>query len=195
MNKMNIPNSWEDVSFSKYLELVELESDFSNAVTESEYSIKIISIITGYSIDSIKGLRMNDFIALNKHLQFLSEGHKPSKNKLSIKNIEDITYDDFITYENLKKNPESNLAAILSLMSAEGLTEEQIKNKSTAEVLDGFFQLRLMLVNYMVDSHQSLIKQNLKKHKEILTKQLFQSFKKKLNPINLFTKKNMDGSN
>ncbi|OYD44145.1 hypothetical protein CHU00_18435 [Sphingobacterium cellulitidis] len=141
---MNQINSWHSMPFSKYIELIKIKAE-----DDLEKSIQIVSILNDIPLEKVRNMKAKEFIAFTNNMEFLS--HKPDfnnadKSAWKIKAIEDVTMDDFITFENSKTN-EDSIPFILSFMSNK--TEAEILKMSTLDVLNGFFLLQEYLKKYI----------------------------------------------
>lgn len=167
MKLQNIPNSWDDIPFETYLKLANIPfKEDATSEDELRYQLEITSIITGYSVESIRELKANDFMILLNHLSFLKEKvdiTKYDKTKIKFKPLDDLTFDEFVQYENSKKNMNDNVVTILSIFLNGEKSEQDILNMPTTEVLASFFTLRNTLINYMNTSLKSLSRKILKK--------------------------------
>lgn len=147
---LNIPESWNEVSFGTYQLLTGVELGKEDTkVGELENSIKILATLLKTNIKVIEELSAKDFMAIQAKVQFLSEEIEHSyKVKWNFIPINKLTMDKWMAYEKYKTNPEENLAKILALLQTE-YTEAQIKEMAVSEVLRGFFILRKNSTKYI----------------------------------------------
>ncbi|WP_313235705.1 hypothetical protein [Sphingobacterium multivorum] len=153
---MNKINSWYTLPFKKYTEIVHYKQtdDLTNI-------IYLVSILKDKEIGELENMKKKDFDVLASDLTFIYEqpNLKEANIKWNIKNLENITMENFIDYENLKGD-EINMASILSFMSEK--TEDEINEMATTEVLNGFFLLQQNLKKYMKSLMYSLLKKSVK---------------------------------
>lgn len=149
---MNKINSWYSLPFKKYTKIINLEQS-ENDITNM---INIISIVNDMDIVDVEKMKTKDFTKSASNLTFLQ--HEPLLSQATynwnIKDIDQLTMDDFISYESLKSDT-NNIPAILSLVS--GVKENDINEMSTIEILNGFFLLKLQLNKFIKASVKSLI--------------------------------------
>lgn len=148
---MNKIQSWQELPFNKYIEL-------SKITTEDDFdkTIEIVAILNNKTIDEVRALKAKDFQEYASGLEFLSE--KPdfaqSTYQWKFKEMENITMDEFITYEKLKGD-EDSMSYIVSFMT--GVPENKIKEMSSTDVLYAFFLLKAHLDRFIKHLMQSLL--------------------------------------
>src|SRR5690606_1596074 len=107
---MNI-HSWETLPFNKYLELTTLEQS-ENELTNG---INLVSIINDIPIEEVEKMGIAEYQKMVSTLEFLQE--QPDldkvKTKWKLKNIDKITMQDFIQFEN-EKTDTANIPSILA---------------------------------------------------------------------------------
>ncbi|WP_099369847.1 hypothetical protein [Sphingobacterium sp. 1.A.5] len=166
----NIYASWSEVPTHKFTEI----ANYKFAKDELTKEIQTLSILSDYTIEEIEKMKPAQFkSAINKISFFESEiDHTQSKFKWNLKKLEDITMDDFISYEKLRGEKE-NIAEILSFMSV--LSVEEIKNMSIVDTLNGFFLLKKHLKRFI----QSSLISSMAKTMKLILKEKLQFWKKK----------------
>lgn len=159
ISKLNVPESWNEVSFGTYQLLTGLELSSADRGAKSlDNNIKIIATITNSNVKTIEALKGSDFISIQHYLEFLSsEIVHTNKVKWNFIPINKLTMDKWMAYEKYKLNPEENLTKILALLQTE-YTEAQIKEMAVTEVLRGFFILQKRLLRYIKSSQLSLVR-------------------------------------
>jgi len=147
---MNI-HSWETLPFNKYLELTTLEQS-ENELTNG---INLVSIINDIPIEEVEKMGIAEYQKMVSTLEFLQE--QPDldkvKTKWKLKNIDKITMQDFIQFEN-EKTDTANIPSILAMMT--NVSENEILSLPTDTVLKGFFLLNKHLNRYINRSACSL---------------------------------------
>ena len=159
--------SWQELPFSKYIEIIKIKTN-----DDLEKTIQIVSILNEIQIEKVRKMKAKEFITYTSDLAFFE--NKPDfsiadKTLWNIKNIEEITMDNFISYED-SKTEEDSIPFILSFMSDK--TEEEILKMSTLDVLNGFFLLQQYLVKYINHLPFLFLKETNKQKMKILQKKL-----------------------
>lgn len=75
--QITIPNSWEDISWKKFEEIVELNKI---ELSELDKEIKLVSLMTGLTESEVRNLDANSYSVIEQKLHFLST--KPSNDKV-----------------------------------------------------------------------------------------------------------------
>ena len=163
-----IPGSWADVTLdmwiNKLMKLKTYTPDIDDPLTDVYISIQFISDITELPIDTVQHFPMELIKQSNRKLVFMSKGVDPNykPKRKWIKNIEDPTYDDFITFVNVSKQINdgdySNFPLIIKTIIREPITEEEIMQMPMDEVNHGFFLLRQSLRKYLRSTTMDLEK-------------------------------------
>lgn len=172
---MNIKKyDWESLPFAKYIEIAELEQNEN----ELENVINLITIIFNKNKEEVEKMSITEYAKYSNNLNFLTENPdvKKSKYKWEIKDVDKITVDDFINFELQKENNE-NIPSMLSLFSTKKITEKEILEMGTLDVLKGFFFLNLALKKSMAYFSFCLTKKMMKE----MMKQKLAFFNKKKN--------------
>jgi len=153
--------SWDNLPFEKYIKLSSI-----NTTDELQQMIESIAIINDLSVEEVKNLKLSDFNNYVDSVAFLAQEPNYSNSKFNwkFKNIEDITTDEFITYEKIKGDVNS-MAYIVSMLT--GIKEEKVNQMSTIDVLYAFFLFKQHLTKFINRSARSLLweitKQKMKK--------------------------------
>jgi hypothetical protein len=117
---------------------------------------------------------------LGNKLSFMTKQPEPLKESvLEWKRLDEITYNDYVSFIQLQQNQMENLHLIIKLFTKNDLFEEQILALSVPEFVTGFFLFRKELKQYLKASIKStrtkLIKQILKEK----TKKVWHSITRK----------------
>ena len=185
-----LPERWEDISVSVYQRLtgiiITAPDEYIGTLSMGmEYYIKIISKFTDLPIEQINNLPMADLVELAKKIQFITV--MPIRNKkpsITFKSRDEITYNDFVIYQQLQNDFYNNLHLILPSFIKEELSPVQIGELNIVEAYTAFFfankkikKLQKRSVFYLKVISMSLkIEKMMKKIKAIL---LFQKSLKK----------------
>lgn len=126
-----IPNSWSDVSVSRFQELYELE----NMITDDEKNDLLLSILCDTALDEIEALDYNEYQTLLSKLSFINQLpnrtakdfiHTKAGTLYRIKNLSTISLGEFIDLENLiTSNHIQNLKTILSIFYRQIIKSEK----------------------------------------------------------------------
>jgi len=173
-------NSWETLPFQKFIEVSKIKTD-----DEYERLKEVVSIfnnlstdeVKNLSTDEVKNLKLKEFQNLAENVRFFET--KPnfdnSNFNWKFKNLEDITTDEFISYEKLK-NDDDSMSYIVSMMT--GIKEEKILQLPTVDVLHAFFLLRKHLGKFIQFSAMSLLHRTIKERFQRILLRIFSMNKK-----------------
>jgi hypothetical protein len=166
-----IPGSWSEVTLDMWINtLMKLKTykpDIDDPLSDVYVSLQVISDITLLPMDIVQKFPMELIKKANKKLSFLGKdvdaNFKPSRKWVT--NIEEPTYDDFITYVNVSKqineNDYSNFPIIVKSILKEKLSDEEILKLPMDEVHHGFFLLRESLRRFLSSTSKDLHRQTL----------------------------------
>lgn len=143
--------SWQELPFDKYIKLSAI-----NTTDELQQMIESIAIINDLSIDEVKNLKLSDFNNFVDDVAFLAQepNYSNSRYNWQFKNIEDITTDEFITYEKIKGDVNS-MSYVVSMLT--GIKEEKVNQMSTIDVLYAFFLFKKHFTKFINRSARSLL--------------------------------------
>ena len=178
-----LPASWNELKLKDFQKVVDVEISERDEMLDSfigtDNTLKLISKLTDTPVDRLEELPLFQVAYLSKKLEFISE--LPSMGKTSVikwKNIEEISYNDYVTFQNLQHQPLQNLSTIIKAFSKNDMTEEQIGELGMEEIMTGFFLLQKVVKKYITNTKRSLIKKLIKQTiKEKIMK--LQPFKQK----------------
>ncbi|WP_185216309.1 hypothetical protein [Sphingobacterium mizutaii] len=148
---MNKIQSWQELPFNKYIELSKITK-----TDELEKTIEYVAIINDLTIDEVREMKAKEFQILTEEIKFLNENPDFTKStyQWKFKEMENITMDEFITYEKLKGD-EDSMSYIVSFMT--NTPENKIKEMSSTDVLYAFFLLKAHLDRFIKHLMQSLL--------------------------------------
>lgn len=152
----SLPGYWEELKLKDYIRLTDIQvkedntDEFTGLFNGMDNTIQVASILSGMEPNDLESLPMGDIGAIGAKLSFLSQEFIPSnKSSIKWKDIEGCTYNDYITFLNLSKDPIKNLTHIIKAFSKDKLTDEQVSNLSVQDVMTGFFLLRILVKKYL----------------------------------------------
>ena len=201
-----IPEGWYQITLDTYInKLMKLKvSESDDALEVMENNLKIATVFLDLDIKIVEQFPMTLIKNINDKLKFLSAKPKRMSNSKYnwIKNIEDPTYDDFITFikvsEQIENKDLSNFPLIIKVVLKTKLTDEEIMKMPMDEVEHGFFLLRKYTLNYLKSTMKDLqVRVIAEKTNEIIDKMKAvegMSFRKKLKIIRENYKELMAGT-
>ncbi|WP_322518608.1 hypothetical protein U0033_26525 [Chitinophaga sancti] len=180
----NLPSSWKELKLKDYLKIVDVSLiEYTNDIYGADFvkldnAIRILSSLTGLTVDEIEKLPMSYVNQMVAKISFMdklpSERIKPP---FKIKRIEQITFEEYISFLNYTHKPElifSNLPNIIRQFSITPFTQEEVENLNMEDVLSCFFlskkQLMTSLNNSIRQTVMRLIKLKMIEVKEHLLK-------------------------
>lgn len=173
----DIPKSWNELKYSKYLELMkefmrsdeeiikecsEFYMDGFNQINLKDIYIeyKTLSILTDVDISIIKSLPYQYLKPLKDCIDFMKVEYKNVGNcKMRLKNLEEMTYDNFIYLAMIKDDLVNQLPNVVKMISKDEITIEEIMNMSYADLMECFFLFRRSMNKSAMRSILSLAKQ------------------------------------
>jgi hypothetical protein len=149
MNKIieKIPTSWEEVTIRDYEALSEISitenSEADNLFVGIDNTLKVLSYFTETSIEELEKLPMTEITSMSKRLDFMMQPVKTEKkSKIKWKKVEEITYNDFILYQQFSADFFKNLHLLIPAFSKEKISEEEVLNLSVVDMTTAFFFLK-----------------------------------------------------
>lgn len=181
----NLPTCYEDINYKTYVEIMNrLPNERPEGVDSIEWSRTInlgyLSVLLGISEADVEALKHKKVAEMINAVNFLNTPMKQQKTHLKVKRPEDLTYDDFSTYQRLRLDQWNNLGNILSLVLID-VTPEQIDKMNIQEVMNVFFCLSISTHKYFSRLRFFLIRRLIKQVTiKILTPwRILKIFKKK----------------
>ncbi|MFT3912248.1 MAG: hypothetical protein QM737_22665 [Ferruginibacter sp.] len=160
-----LPATWSELKLKDFLIISsiqnEVDEDLGETFNQANIDFKIISVLSGDSIDELENLTLQDIAQLTNKISFLSkEPVIDKKNKINWKSVEEITYGDLIVFHRyFKGNIDNNIHHIIKSFSKDDLTEDAILQMNMQDLNTGFFFLRLSVRKFIQRSQRSLVKQ------------------------------------
>ena len=138
-----LPGSWSELTFEKYKTLLDLtieeQDDFGGLFVGADNTIKILSRLTGASVEELEQLPLASIQQLSSRLSWMGETPEAQKTStIKWKDLDIVTYNDYITYLQLSGEPLKHMTTIIKAFSTTELTEQQIDELSVQDVITGF---------------------------------------------------------
>jgi len=148
------PKGWNEVKLSTYIELTHM-LPAPQEVEDDEYQQEIFQIyfymFTGLNI-SETDITSDEIVAIYSRLKFLDNIPTTGEYNPKLKNIDKLSYDDFITYQKLTESADgwlSNMAAIVKLFHIEEINEDDL----TVDVAFNTFFLLKKKLKHRLSTH------------------------------------------
>lgn len=165
----NLPVKWKDITLSQYIKLVEnLPSEKEDDESDSQFMIKIVSAFiyafTGHNVQDLKLNASEVMMVINKFNTFQDDEEKTIEiDSKEIKNINEITYDDFIKFLKYQEMKTFNVyPQMISLMLTTPVEPNNILNWNMQKVNSFFLRLQIILNQYL-EASQAYLMQKMKK--------------------------------
>jgi hypothetical protein len=175
-----LPSSWETFlleDFQKIASIENIEQTSLNGKFDGvETTLNILEALTGLTRDELEGMPLSTLQKYSSKISFLQ--HQPvyeKRSSIEWKSLEEITTNDFITYNSLANNALPNLHYILKAFSKNKRTEDEILKMNMQDALNGFFLLRQKLQKFSKTTQRYLLLQLIKQK----LKEKIQAFKQK----------------
>lgn len=152
-----LPKSWDEVTLEQYLKQIH-NLPVDEPVTDTgdlDTSLAIISILTDIPICDLEGIKLNEILPMVERISFIYQEPVQAKINYKCKAIEDIGYDDFITWMQLKDDPFNNTDKLLPIFFPE-LKQVDVKQLPITIINGCFFLLMKNLRKYLKRSARSL---------------------------------------
>lgn len=151
-----LPSSWSELTLKQYQQLSEVviseedEDEIQNLTIGQDNTLKVISMLTGVPIEQLEELPFHDLAVLASKLAFMQKPPEPAKkSSIQFKKVDEISYNDYITFLALAKEPFKNLHIIIKAFNKSNLTDEQIQELGMDDVMQGFQLLQRYVNKYM----------------------------------------------
>lgn len=149
-----IPKSYKELNYKLYVAIMnKIPSEKPEDVDLEDWkrflNVTILSILLGKSEGEIEALPAYKIVELCMAISFLDVPLKPEKNSYKVKQIEELTFDEFSTYQKLRTDQWNNLEDILLLL-LKGANKEQIDQMSIYDVMQVFFCLNKSTRKYLI---------------------------------------------
>jgi hypothetical protein len=148
-----LPSSWDEVTLQKFRQLiaadkaqVEVEDDFELG---TERTVTLIAAFADTTANVIEKQPFTEVVKMMEKLAFLdTEIEVLKETRIKWKKIDQITYDDYVTFQKYGHDLYGNMPIIIKAFASPNmrLTEEEINQLNMPEVMTGFFTLRKSLI-------------------------------------------------
>ncbi len=153
----NLPKSWDEVTLEQYLTLIhQLPPEESITDTSDlDTPLTIISILIDTDLTALEALKLNEILPMIERISFIYKAPEQAKISYKCKAIEDIGYDEFITWMQLKDDPFNNTDKLLPIFFPE-LKEVDVNQLPITTINGCFFLLMNNLKKHLRASARSL---------------------------------------
>lgn len=146
------PKAWNEVKLSTYIELTQMLPAVSDD-TETQQEVFEIYFyqFTGENIADTN-ITSDEIISIYQRLKFLDEVPTTGNYNPKLKNVDKLSYDDFVVYQKLSEDPKewlNNMAAIVQLFHVEEINEDEL----TVDVAFECFFLLKKKLRYRLSTH------------------------------------------
>lgn len=191
----SLPGSWKEMKlkdFQKVMDITISENiEQENIFDGLDNTIKVISSLTSIPVADLEELPMKEMIEVTKQISFITEIPGDSKAcSLKWKQIDKISYDDFVTFNTLAQEPLVNLVPIIKTFSVDKLSDEQVLDLNMEDVFTGFFLLNRQSKKFIRHTNIFLKKKLMKQ----VVVEMLSHFRQKLKGTGRKSKKHMGGS-
>lgn len=158
-NKINeildkLPSNWSEVKVSDFIKLGEIDiiesADFNNQLDGIENTLQVISVFTDIPVSELEEYTYLELLPMGKKLDFmLTLPEVKKESSIKWKSISDITYNDFVVYQQVATNLYQNLHLIIPAFSVNKISAEEALEMSVEEIHTAFFLLRKDVKKYL----------------------------------------------
>lgn len=136
-----LPSNWNEISIWQFQTLTECAiTDDNDGLDGIQNSLEVISKLTGEHLDVLEQLPMSQINQLGNKLSFMVNPPELTKDTLlKWKTLDEITFNDYITFLQVQKEPMKNLALIVKTFTKSDFTEADILAMPVTEFNSGFF--------------------------------------------------------
>lgn len=150
-----LPDSWEAMKLYHYKKILnvnikESDKDGFNLFVGADNMLNVISALTDIPVEQFEELPAYQFAVLCNHLNYINELPKPDK-KTSIrwKSVNEISYADFVIYQQSESNLLENVDLIIQAYSKNKYTSDVVNNLSMLDIYNGFFLLNKLTKKFI----------------------------------------------
>lgn len=143
-----LPGSWEDLKLEDFVKVMDVEVSESEDYRENTWQgvdniTRVIGALTDTPVDALEDLPYVELAALSTKLTFMQKLPEVKKKcVIEWKPLDQVKYNDYITFQSFQGKHLQNLPTIIKAFSKNDMTDEEIGNLSTSEVVAGFFTLQ-----------------------------------------------------
>jgi hypothetical protein len=172
----NLPTSWNETTLEQYLKLIHALPAENDITTTSDIDVPllIISILTDTDFSLLEELSLKDILPLVNKISFVYTSPEQATIGYKCKDISELTYDEFVTYMQMKDEPYANITKLLPIFFPE-LKDKDLDKFSITTINACFFLLSKNLQRHLQRSQIFLSWQ--------IVKQVSKQKMQKLNPF------------
>jgi hypothetical protein len=170
-----LPGSWSELTLKQYQLITDVSitetDEFDNKFVGTDNTIKVISKLSDVPVNELESLPVHVIAVCAGKLAFIATPPQPlKKSTIEWKTLEEISYDTYVTYVSLSKEPIRNMHLIIKGFCKNKLTDEQVLNLGTDDAMTGFFLLNRYVKQYLkrtirqtrIQLMKQLVKQKMK---------------------------------
>ncbi len=141
-----LPKSYKELNYKTYVAILnKLPNEKPEELSPTDWSrivhLATLSILLKVSEAEIEALPAIEVMRLIQSISYLDKPIEPAKTHLKVKDLKELTFDEFATYQRLRLDQWNNLKDIL-LIFLKDQTPEQIDALSIYDVMQVFFCLK-----------------------------------------------------
>lgn len=141
-----LPSNWGELKLKDYQKLLDLEivedDDMDNLFVGADNTLKVLAALTNTSFSVIETMPLGEISPLANRISFIQTlPERKKEGKIKWKKLEEVKYNDYITFLTLAKQPLHNMHLILKDFSINKMSEEDALELGMDEVYCGFFLL------------------------------------------------------
>lgn len=148
-----LPKSYKELNYKLYVAIInKIPSEKPEGLEPWEWSklihLATLSILLGKSEAEIEALQAVKVGELITAIAYLDKPIEQAKTAYKVKSLDELTFDEFTTYQRLRLDQWNNLEDIL-LIFLKGSTKEQIDAMNIYDVMQVFFCLNKSTQKYL----------------------------------------------
>ena len=146
-----LPNNWNEINVKQFQELTTANiTNNQDGFDGVENSLEIISKFTQTPVDVLEQMPMKDISSLANKLEFMLVPPAPAKETLlKWKTIEQITFNDYVSFLQVSENPLQNISMVVKNFTISELNKEDIEALPITEIVTGFFLFNKGVKKYL----------------------------------------------
>jgi hypothetical protein len=157
-----IPRNYKEVNYLKYIQIMQIpaipdEEDYDVEEYNAYVQYSMLSILLDVSVTELTKLPATTIISLLTAINFMNTPIQKVRCNLDIKTIEEITYDEWISFNKMIADGKQwdNMTEILKLL-IKNKTDNEIMQLSIYDVMQFFFALTKLTLKSLRCSQISL---------------------------------------
>jgi hypothetical protein len=141
-----LPKSYKELNYKKYVAIMDrIPAEKPANMDATDWAVEInmitLTILLDCQESDIEALQASEVFAMLKVIAFMDyDFERDKKPRYEVKSVNELTYDEFVTYQRLRLDQWNNLGDIL-LLVVKGSTPEQIDAMSIYDAMQVFFCL------------------------------------------------------